>query len=88
MADEFEITKEANKNLQELNEQFTKEQPFIDNEVTLQLIKNLLHADGLAIIHNGNFFTAGTVPEKKEMQLMADWLFKNIKKHELNKKYL
>lgn len=84
VADEFEITKEANKKLQELSEQFTKEQPFIGNEVTLQLIKNLLHADGLAIIHNGHFFTSGTVPAKQEMQLMVDWLFKNIKNENFN----
>lgn len=84
VADEFEITKETNKKLQELSEQFTKEQPFIGNELTLQLIKNLLHADGLAIIHNGNFFTSGTVPAKKEMQLIADWLFKNIKNENFN----
>ncbi len=84
VADEFEITKETNKKLQELSEQFTKEQPFIGNEETLQLIKTLLHADGLAIIHNGNFFTSGTVPAKKEMQLMAGWLFKNTKNENFN----
>jgi len=84
VADEFEITKEANKKLQELSEQFTKEQPFIGNELTLQLIKTLLHADGLAIIHNGNFFTSGTVPAKKELQLMTDWLFKNTKNENFN----
>lgn len=84
VADEFEISKETNKRLQELNEHFTKKQSIIGNETTFQLLKNLLHADGLAIIHKGNFFTSGVVPAKEEMQLMVEWLLKNIKNKNFN----
>lgn len=84
VADEFYLTKETNKKLQELSEQFAKEQNTIGNETTLQLLKNLLNADGIAILHKGNFFTAGTVPAKEDMQLMADWLLKNIKNESFN----
>ncbi len=80
VADEFELTKETNIKLQELSEQFAKVQSVINDDSTLQLLKNLLNADGIAIIHKGIFFTAGTVPLKEEMQLMANWLFKNIEK--------
>lgn len=78
-ADEFELTKETNEKLQELSEQFIKEQPVISDASTLELLKNLLNADGIAIIHKGNLFTAGMVPSNEEMLLMADWFFKNIK---------
>jgi two-component system, chemotaxis family, sensor kinase Cph1 len=78
-ADEFELTKETNEKLQELSEQFAKEQPVISNNSTLELLKNLLNADGIAIIHKGNLFTAGIVPSNDEMLLMADWVFKHIK---------
>jgi two-component system, chemotaxis family, sensor kinase Cph1 len=84
VADEFYLTKETNKKLQELSEQFAKEQNTIGNETTLQLLKNLLNADGIAILHKGNFFTAGTVPAKEDMELMADWLLKNIKNESFN----
>ncbi len=84
VADEFELTKETNRKLQNLSEQFAKEQPVISNESTLQLLKNLLNADGIAIIHKGNLFTAGTVPSKEDLQLMADWLFKNKKNENFN----
>jgi two-component system, chemotaxis family, sensor kinase Cph1 len=79
VADEFELTKETNKKLQNLSEQFAKEQPVISNESTLQLLQNLLNAGGIAIIHKGNLFTAGIVPPKEEIQLMTDWILKNIK---------
>lgn len=79
VADEFELTKETNKKLQHLSEQFAKEQPVISNESTLQLLQNLLNAGGIAIIHKGNLFTAGIVPPKAEIQLMTDWILKNIK---------
>jgi light-regulated signal transduction histidine kinase (bacteriophytochrome) len=79
VADEFELTKETNKKLQHLSEQFAKEQPVISNESTLQLLQNLLNAGGIAIIHKGNLFTAGIVPPKEEIQLMTDWILKNIK---------
>ena len=79
VADEFELTKETNRKLQDLSEQFAKEQPVISNEPTLQSLKNLLNADGIAILHKGNLFTAGKVPSKKDIHLMADWLFKNEK---------
>jgi two-component system, chemotaxis family, sensor kinase Cph1 len=78
-ADEFELIKETNEKLQELSEQFIKEQPVISNNLTLELLKNLLNADGIAIIHKGNLFTAGIVPSNEETLLMADWFFKNIK---------
>ena len=78
-ADEFELTKETNEKLQELSEQFIKEQPVISDASTLELLKNLLNADGIAIIHKGNLFTAGIIPSNEEMLLMADWFFKNIK---------
>lgn len=79
VADEFELTKEINRKLQDLSERFAKEQPIISNEPTLQSLKNLLNAEGIAIIHKGNLFTEGIVPSKVEIRLMADWLFKNIK---------
>jgi light-regulated signal transduction histidine kinase (bacteriophytochrome) len=79
VADEFELTKETNKKLQHLSEQLAKEQPVISNESTLQLLQNLLNAGGIAIIHKGNLFTAGIVPPKEEIQLMTDWILKNIK---------
>jgi two-component system, chemotaxis family, sensor kinase Cph1 len=78
-ADEFELTKETNEKLQELSEQFVKEQPVISDDGTLQLLKKLLNADGIAIIHKGNLFTAGIVPSDEEMLLIGDWFFKNIK---------
>jgi two-component system, chemotaxis family, sensor kinase Cph1 len=84
VADEFYLTKETNKKLQELSEQFAKEHNTIGNETTLQLLKNLLNADGIAILHKGNFFTAGTVPAKEDMQLMTEWLLKNIKNESFN----
>ncbi len=84
VADEFELTKETNRKLQDLSEQFAKEQPVISTESTLQSLKNLLNADGIAIIHKGNLFTAGTVPSKEDWQLMADWLFKNKKNENFN----
>ncbi len=84
VADEFELTKETNRKLQDLSEQFAKEQPVISNESTLQSLKNLLNADGIAVIHKGNIFTAGTVPSKEDLQLMADWLFKNKKNENFN----
>lgn len=84
VADEFYLTKETNKKLQALSEQFAKEQNTIGNETTLQLLKNLLNADGIAILHKGNFFTAGTVPAKEDMHLMAEWLLKNIKNESFN----
>ncbi len=79
IADEFELTKKTNKKLQDLSEQFAKERPVINDDATLQSLKNLLNADGIAIMYKGNVFTAGTVPPKEDMQLIADWLFKNIK---------
>jgi two-component system, chemotaxis family, sensor kinase Cph1 len=78
-ADEFELTKETNEKLQELSEQFVKEQPVIGDDTTLQLLKNLLNADGIAIIHKGNLFTTGIVPSDEEIRLIGDWFFKNIK---------
>lgn len=84
VADEFYLTKETNNKLQELSEQLAKEQNSIGNETTLQLLQNLLNADGIAILHKGNFFTAGTVPAKDDMQLMAEWLLKNIKNESFN----
>jgi two-component system, chemotaxis family, sensor kinase Cph1 len=48
------------------------------------LLKNLLNADGLAIIHKGNYFTAGIVPTKVELQLMAEWLFENNENENFN----
>jgi len=79
VADEFELTKQTNKKLQDLSEQFAIKQPIISNEQTLQLLKNLINADGIAIIHNGKIHTAGTVPSKDAMQSIADWFFDNIK---------
>jgi two-component system, chemotaxis family, sensor kinase Cph1 len=84
VADEFYLTTETNKKLQDLSEQFAKEQNTIGNETTLQLLKDLLNADGIAILHKGNFFTAGTVPAKEDMLLMAEWLLKNIKNESFN----
>ncbi len=84
VADEFELTKETNRKLQDLSEQFAKEQPVISNEPTLQSLKNLLNADGIAIIHKGNVFTEGIVPSKEDIQLMADWIFKNKKNENFN----
>lgn len=79
VADEFELTKETNKKLQGLSEQFSIEKPLISNEPTLQLLKNLVNADGIAIIHKGKIYTAGTVPSQEVMQSIADWFFDNIK---------
>ena len=79
VADEFELTKQTNKRLQDLSEQFAVEQPIISNEKTLQLLKNLINADGIAIIHKGKIHTAGIVPSQETMQSIADWFFDNIK---------
>ena len=79
MADEFELTKQTNKKLQDLSEQFAIKQPIISDEKTLQLLKNLINADGIAIIHKGKIHTAGTVPSQEAMQSIADWFFDNIK---------
>jgi two-component system, chemotaxis family, sensor kinase Cph1 len=79
VADEFELTKETNRKLQELSEQFAKEQDIIGNEITLQSLKNLLNADGIVLLHKGNLFTAGTVPAKEDTLLIADWFFENVK---------
>jgi two-component system, chemotaxis family, sensor kinase Cph1 len=84
VADEFELTKETNKKLQELSEILGKKGSITTDEITLQLLKNLLNADGIALIHKGNFFTEGIMPSKAELQLMADWLFKNIENDNFN----
>jgi two-component system, chemotaxis family, sensor kinase Cph1 len=83
-ADEFELTKEINKKLQDLSEQFAEVQLAINDDKTLQSLKTLLNADGIAIIYRSNVFTSGTVPQKEEILLMADWLFKNIKNENYN----
>jgi two-component system, chemotaxis family, sensor kinase Cph1 len=80
VADEFELTKQTDKKLDDLNRELSKQGSIIDNEAAMKLVKNLLHADGLAVLYNGNFYIAGIVPAKNDMILIADWLFKNTDK--------
>jgi light-regulated signal transduction histidine kinase (bacteriophytochrome) len=79
MADEFELTKETNKKLQDLSEQFAVEQAIISDDQTLQLLKNLINADGIAIINKGKIHTAGTVPSQETISSISSWFSDHIK---------
>jgi two-component system, chemotaxis family, sensor kinase Cph1 len=80
VADEFELTKQTDKKLDDLNGQLSKQGSIIGNDAAMELVKNLLHADGLAVLYNGNFYTAGIVPAQNDITLLANWLFKNTDK--------
>lgn len=79
IADDFELVKDTDVKIQEALELISKEETNINEPVVLEKIKNVLNADGVLLIHNGEIFLDGMVPPVENIQPLVDWLFENAK---------
>jgi len=79
IADDFELVKDTDVKMQEVLEIISNEETNINEPVVLEKIKNVLNADGVLLVHNGEIFRNGMVPEVENIQPLVDWLFESIK---------
>lgn len=79
IADDFELVKDTDVKMQEVIELMSKAETNIDEPVVLEKIKNVLNANGAVLIHNGEVFHKGMVPEVEDIQPLTDWLFENVR---------
>jgi light-regulated signal transduction histidine kinase (bacteriophytochrome) len=79
VADQFELVKEADKNLLELRELLSKKNNSIDNIENLVLIKKALNADAVIVHYKNMLFKEGTLPGDEQLFDLINWLQSTIR---------
>jgi two-component system, chemotaxis family, sensor kinase Cph1 len=74
IADDFELVKNTEIKMQEAIELLSKEEVSITEPVVLEKIKNVVNADGLLLIHKGEIFANGIVPDAENIPPFVNWL--------------
>ena len=75
-ADEFELTKETHEKLVDLQELLINNENILTQKSTLLKLQQLLNADAVIINYNGEYFTEGDLPGRKQIKGLLDWLKK------------
>lgn len=78
VADEFDLVKEADKNLLELRELLSKKNNSIDNIENLALIKKALNADAVIVHYKNMLFKEGALPGDEQLFDLINWLRSTI----------
>ena len=75
-ADEFELVKETNKKLVELQDLLLNKENILTQKSTLIKLKQLLNADAVIINYKNEYYTEGVLPGKEEVADLINWLKK------------
>jgi two-component system, chemotaxis family, sensor kinase Cph1 len=70
--------------MQEAIELISKEETSMSESAVLQQLKNVLYADGIALINKEDIFTNGIVPKNEYLPPLVDWLFKTAQNDNFN----
>jgi light-regulated signal transduction histidine kinase (bacteriophytochrome) len=74
MADEFELVKQTEKKLDNLQKIMAGNEQSLAEEQTLIQLKNLLNADAVVICYKDTFYKQGLLPEDEKLHSLMQWL--------------
>ena len=80
-ADEFELAKETNKKLVELQDLLLDNEDILTNNSTLLKLQQLLNADAVILCCKGEYYTAGELPDRQNIAGLVNWLTKEKASH-------
>jgi light-regulated signal transduction histidine kinase (bacteriophytochrome) len=80
VADEFELVKQTEKKLDDLQKIMSGSEQSLAEEQTLIQLKNLLNADAVVISYKENFYKYGLLPQDEKLNDLMNWLYTSADK--------
>jgi len=74
VADEFDLVKQTEKKLEDLQKIMAGSDQNLAEEQTLVQLKNLLNADAVVIVYNETFYKQGLLPQDVKLNDLMNWL--------------
>ena len=92
-ADEFELAKEMEKKIVDLQNLLINNPHKFTQKNTLAKLKDLINADGVILHYNEESYTEGILPEKQEIDKLLNWLksekgVQSFNTHQLHQHYV
>jgi len=78
VADEFELVKQTEKKLDDLQKILAGSEQSLADEQTLVQLKNLLNADAVVIAYNETFYKHGLLPPEDKLKDLMNWLLTSV----------